>query len=359
MMYVRSSLPTRKKGLLLAFVLALVCMMVAVCCHEARAASLAPDQSDAQPSRMLTIDSQSSSLETQSTNDYFYISSPSKGDAYTIGDTVDIVFRADMYFFWNGYAVTNYMDVKVTQNGTKVLYDYASYEGVGSFTKSFTPTKPGTYKIEDSRGGFGHAAYADFEPVDSVTIKVTGFSSITPDYLQVNRFKKSRVKVNWNKTGPGAKVYRSTSFNGKYKLVKTTTASSFTDKVNAKTNYYYKIRYYQKVGSKLSLSKPSAVVAAYVTPPAKPTIRKATKTAKGVKLNWKMKGDCNAIFILRASKKNGMYQFIDGVEGTTRVFVDKTAKAGKTYWYKVESKNWLAFKNADATEMSAPVKIKA
>lgn len=84
------------------------------------------------------------------------------------------------------------------------------------------------------------------------------FSSIkyaTPTLKKVAGLKaainsKGNIKVSWNKVNgaKGYKVYRATSKKGTYKLVKTTTAKSYTNTgLTAGKTYYYKVRAYRVV----------------------------------------------------------------------------------------------------------------
>ena len=71
-----------------------------------------------------------------------------------------------------------------------------------------------------------------------------------------------KVTVSWNKISGahGYKLYRATSRSGSYKLVKTTSSTSFTDKSLKKgRKYYYKLKAYRKVDGKTKYSSYSAV----------------------------------------------------------------------------------------------------
>ncbi|MDY2679965.1 MAG: hypothetical protein SOV50_04880, partial [Lentihominibacter sp.] len=71
-----------------------------------------------------------------------------------------------------------------------------------------------------------------------------------------------KVTVSWNKISGanGYKLYRATSRSGSYKLVKTTSSTSFTDRSLKKgKKYYYKLKAYRKVDGKLKYSSYSAV----------------------------------------------------------------------------------------------------
>ena len=312
-------------------------------------------------------------LEAQSAD--LYITSPSSTDDFVAGDTVYVRAYTGIYFFQYGYAASNYITFKVTHNGSVVYYGSDYYNGAGDYCGiSFEAKKVGKYKIEMSGSHFSQMSEESFEATDSVTITVKDASAIvkslvkeaTPTYTNVSRYKKSRVKVTWDgmygwdDRFTGAKVYRATSPEGPYKLRATAKGTSYIDKVNKKTDYYYKIKYYFKKGSKVTTSSFSEPEGAFVNAPEAPVIKSAKKVKRGAKITWKLKGGSTAVLIYRATKKKGTYKFIDGFNGSIgkKSYVDKTAKAGKTYWYKVEAKRWMDWKDDGAYAKSKPVKVK-
>lgn len=95
----------------------------------------------------------------------------------------------------------------------------------------------------------------------------------TPKVASVKK-TGNKVKLSIKKV-PGAtcyKVYRATALKGKYTLVATTKKNVYTDKVNSKKNYFYKVQALSEVGKKI---KGSSKVSA-----AKPTPTKVTKPTK-------------------------------------------------------------------------------
>lgn len=82
----------------------------------------------------------------------------------------------------------------------------------------------------------------------------------------------SKIKLTWDNVSgaTGYKIYRATSKNGKYSLIKTikgvsTTTYTDTKRTCGKT-YYYKIRAYKTSGSKTTYSKYSAIQSTYARP---------------------------------------------------------------------------------------------
>ena len=96
--------------------------------------------------------------------------------------------------------------------------------------------------------------------------------AITPKNFKATSYSYTKIKTSWDKIDglDGYKVYRATSKNGKYSLVKTTTSVKTVSYINTvrttgKT-YYYKVRGYKKVGKTTYYTKYSAVTSTYARP---------------------------------------------------------------------------------------------
>lgn len=87
--------------------------------------------------------------------------------------------------------------------------------------------------------------------------------------LKAKKKSKDYITLSWNKDSivNGYELYRSTSFNGTYKKIKTITSSSTTSFKNTGLNggqcYYYKIRSYKTANSQKSYSEFTSPVALY------------------------------------------------------------------------------------------------
>ena len=88
-----------------------------------------------------------------------------------------------------------------------------------------------------------------------MSTKVTG--------VKATAYKTShKITLKWTKNTKvtGYKVYRATSLNGTYKLVKTTTSKTATIKNHKKgKTYYYKVFGYKKIAGKTVYTKTSAI----------------------------------------------------------------------------------------------------
>ncbi len=121
-------------------------------------------------------------------------------------------------------------------------------------------------------GADGEAGDLLIAPAPTTT--TTSIKKITPA-VKAARYSYSKIKITWDKIdkADGYVIYRATSKSGTYKKLATVSASK-TSYINTgltcgKT-YYYKLRGYDKQGSKTVYSKYSAVVS------AKPYLTKST-----------------------------------------------------------------------------------
>ena len=145
------------------------------------------------------------------------------------------------------------------------------------------------------------------------------------------------TKISWKKVtnATGYKVYRATSKTGKYTLLKTTTALSYSDSsIVGGKNYYYKVVAYYKSGSTTISGKDSAVKLQVGT------LKKVSLTVKNTKkstasLSWKKVDGAKKYQVYRATSKNGKYSNIGTVKNLT--YTDKSLSKNKTYYYKVRA----------------------
>lgn len=153
----------------------------------------------------------------------------------------------------SGYRIYQYD----SKTGTYKAKKYIEGRTSGSFVISGLKTGTKYYfKIRSYRTVDGVKKYSD---LSSSRYAVPSLS--TPSIKKLTPGTK-KVTVSWNKISGanGYKLYRATSRSGSYKLVKTTSSTSFTDRSLKKgKKYYYKLKAYRKVDGKLKYSSYSAV----------------------------------------------------------------------------------------------------
>ena len=164
----------------------------------------------------------------------------------------------------------------------------------------------------------------------NAAIKKPGKSVIT----QAISSDYNAIKLSWKKTANAKKyqVYRSVYKNKGYKLVKTTTARTFTNtKLTTGKTYYYKVRGINGT-VKGSYSSVKAVTPKLKTPTG---LAISKKTYNNVLLKWDKVNGAKGYQIWRSIKKNGTYTKV----GTTTklVFKNTGLSSGKTYYYKIKA----------------------
>ena len=145
-----------------------------------------------------------------------------------------------------------------------------------------------------------------------------------------------KIKLTWNKVKNAKeyKVYRATSKNGKYTLMKTVKKTSYINtSAKAGKTYFYKVKAVPKNKNVLT-SKYSAVVKRTADLKA-PVVTAKNKSKKQVKLTWKKVSGAKKYTVYRATSKNSKYK---AIKTTTKLsFTNKNLKKGKTYYYKVKA----------------------
>lgn len=166
----------------------------------------------------------------------------------------------------------------------------------------------------------------------------------TPSGLTAASAGSVSVKLAWGKIMgvSGYRIYRSTSANGSYSLVKTVTGDStltYTNKsLTSGTKYYYKVRAYRTIEGTNYYSEYSSYASAKPVPgKASITLKKYTKSKK-IKVTWKKVSGASGYRVYRATSKNGTYKKVKSItSGTKLTWTNTKLKKKKTYYYKVRA----------------------
>lgn len=157
----------------------------------------------------------------------------------------------------------------------------------------------------------------------AVKLKAPGKVKVSPSY--------DRIKLSWSKSknAKGYEVYRATRKKGSYKRVKTTKASSWTDKkVTAGKTYYYKVRAYSESRGKKQYSAYTKVQKTIARPSAPSLKLKASKS--GIRAKWSKVRGATKYPLYRANAKNKKYRRCK--EGRKTNYTDRKVRKGKTYY---------------------------
>ena len=162
-----------------------------------------------------------------------------------------------------------------------------------------------------------------------------------------------KIKVSWEAVEGATKyeVHRATSKDGTYKLLKTTTGTSYTNTgAEAGKTYYYKVR---------AICDVEAAAAAYSEVKSRtcdlprPDVSIALSASKP-KVSWKEVEGAVEYEVYRATSKSGTYSKVKTT--TSLSYKDSKATSGKTYYYKVVA---VASKSSANSAYSGIVSIKS
>lgn len=175
-----------------------------------------------------------------------------------------------------------------------------------------------------------------------------------------NVASSGKIKLTWNAISGAAKyrVYRSTSKDGTYTLMKTTNVTNYVNtSAVVGTKYYYKVRAITSGGSAGLYSDPVSRVCCC----ARPEITVSNDSATGkVVVSWKSVSGAASYKVCRSDSKDGKYEALKTVTGTS--YTNTTAEAGKKYYYKVvavasnsEANSAYSTYKARTCDLAAPV----
>ena len=238
-------------------------------------------------------------------------------------------------------------DVKISWSsvsGADYYYVYrkvsgGSYSYIGKTTKtsfaddSAKAGKTYTYKVRAKN----EASYSEYSSTKTV-------KHLDQPSLKTAENTTSGVKISWSKVSgaSGYKVYRKTSDGWKY--LGKTSKTYFTDKTaKSGQKYTYTVKAYS--GDYNSSYNSTGVSKYYL---ADPTLKTPSSTKSGVSLKWSKVTGAQGYIIYRKTS-SGSYKKLKTEKGVSNLsYVDKSAKKGKKYTYKVKayySKTYSAYSN--------------
>ena len=309
------------------------------------------------------------------------ISSVNTTNHKDIGLTPGITYYYKMraYLTINGQKIySNYSDVKTiklvmtrpTINAQVVTYDsitisWNKIAGVSGYAVYRATSQNGVYTETKNISSVNTTSYKDVGLATGTmyyykmrTYITVGGQKIYSNYSDVKTAKPilarptvkaktvtyNSITVSWDKIvgASGYIVYRATSQNGKYSVVKTIqsghTVSYKNTKLKTGQKYYYKVIAYRTVNSKKIYSEYS-LIKTIIPAPIAPKMKNVKKSgAKALKLNWGKVAGASGYEIFVSTSKNGKYKKITTItKGKIVTYTNGKLKSKKTYYYKMRA----------------------
>jgi fibronectin type 3 domain-containing protein len=169
------------------------------------------------------------------------------------------------------------------------------------------------------------------------------------------------INVSWNAVGnaSGYQLYRATSPDGTYSLIKGTTSTSYTNTgLSTGKTYYYKIRAYRTVSGSKVYSDYSDIVSA--TPVLSPVsgVAAVAYYPTSIRISWSGVPGRSRYEVWRACSASGAFSLVKTTTGTS--WKDTTRTPFVTYYYYITAYRTVSGRkvyspNASETVSATPV----
>ena len=250
--------------------------------------------------------------------------------------------------------------IKVTWDAVEGAKEYQVYRATsktGTYKLMKTTTKT-SYSNTSVDAGKTYYYYVLAVNADGKTSEKSNIASRTCDLAQPvistsNVASSGKIKVSWEAIDGAVEyeVYRATSKTGTYKLMKTTTSTSYTNTgAEAGKTYYDKVK---AIASKSSADSAYSEVKSRTCDLPRPDVSIALSSGKP-KVSWKAVEGAVEYEVYRATSKDGTYKLMKTTTKTS--YANTSATAGKTYYYKVVA---VASKSSANSAYSSVVSIKS
>jgi fibronectin type 3 domain-containing protein len=160
----------------------------------------------------------------------------------------------------------------------------------------------------------------------------------TPASVAAQATSYNSIKFAWGAAASASlyEVYRATSIDGEYKLLKTTSGLSYTNSgVTTGTTYYYKVRAYHPVYTFRVYGEFSDVASAVTSLSVPATIRAVPISYNSIRIDWGSVAGATKYQLYRSTSADGDFTLL----ATTgyRSYTNKNVDTGTQYFYKVRA----------------------
>lgn len=161
--------------------------------------------------------------------------------------------------------------------------------------------------------------------------------------LQTASTNSTYIKLRWNsaKGATGYRIYRSTIKNGIYRSIGDVgdkTACYIDKELECGTNYYYKVRAYNKVGAKVCWGCYSDILESTTCPCVVKYLHSICVSNREIQLAWDMVYKSSGYEVYRSNMQNGKYIRVATITDKDKLsYIDKNLDSGRKYYYKVRA----------------------
>ncbi len=172
----------------------------------------------------------------------------------------------------------------------------------------------------------------------SQTVQAATAKLAAPKSVKTTIASGSSIKVGWSKvTGAnGYQIYRSTSWKGGYKLVKTITSRKYSyvdTKLTPGKRYYYKVRGYKTSGKSKIYGSYNKAVSGRITPDTVGNLKGKLTSYEGATLTWGRVKYVSGYQLYMSTSSSGKYSLVKQTKNN--YYKVYNLEPGKTYYFKV------------------------
>ncbi|MCQ4635332.1 Ig-like domain-containing protein [Anaerovorax odorimutans] len=169
--------------------------------------------------------------------------------------------------------------------------------------------------------------------------QTAGLKAVSKEY--------DKTRLTWKKTAgaKGYKIYRAASKNGKYKKIKTTKATNYTDKkLKTGKTYYYKVRAYADANGKTTHGAYTSVKKVKVIPAAPKGVKAKAGKNRSVKFTWNKVQGASGYEIYRSKADTKHFKKIRTAGKASKSYKSQNLSKKTKYYYKVRAYRKVAGK---------------
>jgi fibronectin type 3 domain-containing protein/putative cell wall-binding protein len=245
-------------------------------------------------------------------------------------------------------------DLTATSSGTNQIYlSWPSVSGVSYYTITRATSYSGSYSTiyttsatsyTDSGLSTGTTYYYRVQGVNSygATVYNSSIASASPSSsssgdLSATSSGSNQIYLSWPSIS-GVSYYiitRSTSYNGSYSTIYTTSGTSYTDySLSTGITYYYRV---QGINSSGSTVYNSSIASASPNSSSSGDLTASSSGSGQIYLYWPSISGVSYYIITRSTSYYGSYSTIYTTSGTS--YTDSDLPTGITYYYKIQGIN--------------------